>query len=191
MFVIENGKYYELGRKALAYSIFQKSVVPIILFVLGALVSMAGVVTLVPGTPSPIAQALIAVGLVGVAIAVIVEIIVSVVAKLEYSVSRVMLDDTSLRIVHGIFNKSEIALPFRRINSVEIKQGMLHQIFKVGHVVITTITDLEQPGKSPSEVDDEVVPVMEYDLSKAVADALTSRAEVERMHVEGGGNITK
>ena len=32
---------------------------------------------------------------------------------------------------------------------------------------------------------------MDYDLSKAVADTLTARAEVERMHVEGGQNITK
>ena len=188
---IENGKYYELGRRALFYSIFEKGMASIILFVIGALLSIAGLVTPGSDTGISIGMALIVVGLVFIGIAVFVVIIVSVVAKLEYSVSRVMLDDTSLRIVHGIFNKEEIALPFRRIQSVEIKQGVVHQIFKVGHVVVSTTTDLEQPGSKENESDEEVVPVMDYDLSKAVADALTSRAEVERMHVEGGDNITK
>jgi putative membrane protein len=183
---IESGKYYEVGRKALWYYIIQKSYTSIVFFIIGALLSIAGAVT-----PGSIGLALTAIGLAIVGLAILIEIIAAVIAKLEYATTRVMLDDSSLRIVEGIFNKEETALPFRRIQSVEIKQDIVHRMFGVGHVVISTTTDLEQPGKTVSEADEEVIPVMEYELAKAVAEVLTSRAEVERMQVEGGGSNTE
>ncbi|MCL4405247.1 PH domain-containing protein [Patescibacteria group bacterium] len=178
---IQIGKYYELGRKALLYSVAQKSVTSIFIAVIGIILVVVGA-SIAPtySWGSTLETAALAI----IAIAIFIEIVAAVAARMEYSVSKVMLDDTSLRIVRGIFRKEEVAIPFRRIQSVEIKQGPMHQVFKVGHVVISTTTDLEQPGKTENEADEEVVPIMDYDLSKAIADVLTSRAEVERMHVE-------
>ncbi len=170
------------------YSIVQHSTVPLVTLVISGILGV--IASSLPGASS-FGQILAVVSLLLVGLAIVIEVIAAIVAKLEYSVSKIMLDDTSLRVVSGIFNKEEVAIPFRRIESVEIKQGMLHQMMHVGHVVVSTITDFEMPGQKENESDEEVVPIMDYDLSKAVADALTSRAEVERMHVEGASNIAK
>ncbi len=185
---IESGKYYEVGRKALLYFIFQKSTGSIVMLVVGLLLIISVAVTPSSGPLSALWLVLGEVGAAAIGAAIIIEIIAGVIAKLEYSTTRVMLDDSSLRIVRGIVSKQETALPFRRVQSVAIKQDPMHRMLGVGHVVVSTTTDLEQPGSIENESDEEVIPVMDYDLARAVADVLTKRAEVERMQVEGRGD---
>ncbi len=181
MINIQDGAYYNLGRKTFIFFVLQNSTgaigvlfLAIVMGIIGALMGagasgLAGIVTA-------------ATGLLFV-VAVVVEIGGIITARLKYNTSRVMLDNSALHVVKGILSKSEVAIPYRRLQSVAIKQSVLYRIVGVGHVVITTTTDLEQPGETPNEADDEVVPLMDYDLAAAVADQLTKRAEVERMQV--------
>ena len=130
---IENGKYYELGRHALKYSIIQHSTIPLITLVVSGAFGIAASSVTDPSLSSILGE----VALVILGLAIIMEMIAAVIARVEYSVSKVMLDDASLRVVLGnIRQEEEMAIPFRRIESVEIKQGMLHQMMHVGHVVI-------------------------------------------------------
>ena len=182
---IENAKYYELGPRTFWLLIFQRSIIALVLLLFAAMVIIAPAFT---GLNSRIAPALnqvlnsVVVG--AVLLAILAEIIGIIVTKLEYGVSRIMLDEASLRIVRGILNKDEVVLPYRRIQSVEIDQNILQRILGVGHMAISSTTDLDQPGAVKSEADDQVVPLMDYELARAVAGMLTSRAEVERTQIQ-------
>ncbi|MBI1838802.1 MAG: PH domain-containing protein, partial [Candidatus Colwellbacteria bacterium] len=79
--------------------------------------------------------------------------------------------------------KEEVAIPYRRIHSVGIKQSLLHRLLGVGRVVISTTTDIDEPSETENEANDEVVPLMDYSFASAIANKLTGRAEVERMQL--------
>lgn len=178
---LQDGYYYSLGRKTFIFFVLQNSAGAIGLFFLAVLL---WIVSASVGSRIGSVGDFVAIGGTFIfALAVIVEIVAGISARLKYNTSRVMLDNSALHVIKGILSKSEVAIPYRRLQSVAIKQSVLYRIVGVGHVVITTTTDLEQPGEIPNEADDEVVPLMDYDLALAVADQLTKRAEVERMQV--------
>lgn len=112
-------------------------------------------------------------------------IIAVIVSLLEYNTSSVMMDDSSFHIVRGVLSKQEVSLPYRRIQSVEIKQSIIYRIFGIAHVVISTTTDLEQPtSQKDDESSDEVIQAMDYELARLIEKTLTDRAEIERMEVK-------
>ncbi|MFH1196607.1 MAG: PH domain-containing protein [bacterium] len=100
--------------------------------------------------------------------------------------SKIMLDESSLKIIKGVLNKEELRLPYRRIQSVEIKQRLLHRLLGVSRLVISTTNDADNPNntEAQNESDDEVIPIIDYDLAQAIADTLTNRVEVERMQIQ-------
>ncbi len=181
MIPIQDGEYYNLGQKTFVFFVLQNSTGAIGVFLLAVVV---GIINGVLGGSMPgIANVITMIAGFLFIVAVVIEISGIITARLKYSTSRVMLDNAALHVTRGILSKSEVAIPYRRLQSIAIKQSLLYRIVGVGHVVITTTTDLEQPGEIPNEADDEVVPLMDYDLAMAVADQLTKRAEVERMQV--------
>ena len=103
---------------------------------------------------------------------------------LQYNVLRVMFDDTSFHIVRGFLSKEEFAVPYRRIQHVEIKQSLIYRIVGVAHVVISTTTDLEEPNRVENETDEEVIPTIDYPLARIIEKTLTDRAEIERVVIK-------
>ncbi|MFA6494866.1 MAG: PH domain-containing protein [Candidatus Paceibacterota bacterium] len=185
MITIQDGQYYSLGQKTFAFFVLQNSTGMVGVLLLGLVLGVIRTFVVASALMSGIAGFINAMMGGVFIVAIILEIAGVITARLKYNTSRVMLDDTALHIVKGIVSKSEVAIPYRRLQSIAIKQSLLYRIVGVGHVVITTTTDLEQPGEISSEADDEVVPLMDYDLATAVAGQLTKRAEVERMQVVG------
>lgn len=101
-------------------------------------------------------------------------------ALLQYRTSRIMFDEDSFHIVKGAVGKDEVDIPYRRIQSVEIKQPLIYRMVGVGHIDIATTTDLERPNQMQGEINEEVIPVIDYPLAEMVEKTLTDRAEVER-----------
>jgi uncharacterized membrane protein YdbT with pleckstrin-like domain len=183
MIDIQNGNYYSLGRKTFIFFVLQNSTGAAGLLLLAVVLGMARALTASIQAISPFVGFVdMAIGIV-VIVAMVVEIVGIVTARLKYNTSRVMLDNAALHVVKGVLDKSEVAIPYRRLQSIAIKQSMVYRMVGVGHVVITTTTDLDQPGEVETEADDEVVPLMDYDLAMAIADQLTKRAEIERMQM--------
>ncbi len=122
MINIQDGAYYNLGRKTFIFFVLQNSTgaigvlfLAIVMGIIGALMGagasgLAGIVTA-------------ATGLLFV-VAVVVEIGGIITARLKYNTSRVMLDNSALHVVKGILSKSEVAIPYRRLQSVAIKQSV-------------------------------------------------------------------
>jgi uncharacterized membrane protein YdbT with pleckstrin-like domain len=183
MIDIQNGNYYSLGRKTFIFFVLQNSTGAAGLLLLAVVLGMARALTASIQAISPFVGFVdMAIGIVAI-VAMVVEIVGIVTARLKYNTSRVMLDNAALHVVKGVLDKSEVAIPYRRLQSIAIKQSMVYRMVGVGHVVITTTTDLDQPGEVETEADDEVVPLMDYDLAVAIADQLTKRAEIERMQM--------
>ncbi len=105
-------------------------------------------------------------------------------ALLEYYTNTFMIDGFSFHVVRGILSKEETSIPYRRIQAVEIKQGPIYRILGVGHVVISTTTDLESPSSQRQENDDQIIDVIDYSLASLIEKTLTDRAEIERMQIQ-------
>lgn len=176
---METGKYYSLGRRTFLLFIIQRSILAVLILILAILIKL-----IIPPLESNYASILNVATKIIIFLAIIVEIIGIIATRLQYGISKIMIDHSSLKIVRGILSKEQLELPYRRIESVEIKQTLLQRWFGVGHVVISTITDLNQPSQNEKESDNEVIPLMDYPLARAVADALTDRAEVEEMQIQ-------
>jgi uncharacterized membrane protein YdbT with pleckstrin-like domain len=178
---IQQQFYYPLGRKTFWIFIMQGTG-PAFLFFIPAIIIIALRELLTSN------NLVIELGLImnlAVAISFILGILIFVfgiiIGLLQYNVSKVMLDNASFHIVRGALSKEEVMIPYRRIQSVEIKQSLFYRIMGVGHVVISTTTDLEGPGQVESESDEEVIPTIDYSLAKIVEKTLTDRAEIERV----------
>jgi uncharacterized membrane protein YdbT with pleckstrin-like domain len=112
---------------------------------------------------------------------ILILVIGIIIGLLQYSVSKVMLDDSSFHIVRGILSKEETVIPYRRIQGVEIKQSLFYRIVGVGHISIATTTDLEQPNQTENEANEEVISTIDYSLAKIIEKTLIDRAEIERV----------
>lgn len=181
---IENKKYYKLGKRTFILLIMQRSILAIFILILAVLIN-----SIVPKfLPSlglmNYASILNSITTMGVFLAIIVESFGIIAALLEYSVSRVMLDDLSLKIFKGMLSKKLTEIPYRRIQDIEIKQTLFQRLFGVGHLVISTTTNLNQPNQNENESNTETIYLMDYPLAYALSDILTDRAEIEKMEVE-------
>ncbi|MCL5733816.1 MAG: PH domain-containing protein [Patescibacteria group bacterium] len=185
---IKSGQYYSLGNKIFWLFVIQNSAVAIILLATDIALIVARL-TVLSASQIFLGMNVAAVTSIAIVIvliiAVVSELIGVLIAKLKYGISKVMVDGSSLRIVRGVLSKEEIEIPYRRIQSVSIKQSLLYRLLNVGHIAISTTTDLEQPSSTiENETDEEVVPIMDYSLAQAVADVLTSKAEVQQMQMQ-------
>lgn len=178
---IENGKYYELGPRTYWLMLLEWSGGTVILLLLALSFQLAKILIVLPFITVAFLNFFTQIAL---GLAILAQLFAFLMTWLQYGVCRVMLDNVSLRIVRGVISKHEIALPFRRIQSVEIQQNPIQRIFGIGHLVISTTTDLDHPGERKDFSEQEIISMMDYDLAQAVAGALTHRAEVERMRVE-------
>ena len=187
---VKDGQYYSLGSRVLWFFVVKRSIVPMIIFCVDILFSSTRPLYIhfltsgwinnilkISGWNSLLHTITIDVLILGV----VGEIIAVSIAWLEYSISKIMLDGYSLKIVRGIMNREEIEIPYRHIQSVRIEQSPLNQLFNVGELVVGITTDVGAQGKN----NDQIVPLLNHNLAEMVAQAITDRAQVERMQVQG------
>jgi len=107
------------------------------------------------------------------------------IAWLEYSRYKIMLAEDCLKVTRGVLTREELALPYRRIVSVHIKQPLLYQIFGVSRLIIEIITDNDpnEPPEKFTDYDDLVIPFINNDIAFAIQEELPKRANVQKMHL--------
>lgn len=183
---IQNGQDYDLGFKVFWLFVIKRSLVAIILLVLagiflagqGFVLGVLSGINLAGGIADYFFFGLLAA-------AILAESLGLILAMLEYKTCKIMLDDYSLKVTRGILNKSETEIPYRRIQNIEIEQTILDRILGIGLLVVATSSDLDQTeNEEQVKAYDEVIPMMDYALAKAVADVITHRAQVETMKVQ-------
>lgn len=182
---IENGKYYDLGKKTYILLIVQQTSFAVISLIVAIVM---GILNTTIGSNFVAGQSIGEILNLGVLVTVFLGVLIGLggfsIARIKYKIAKIMLDESALRIVSGFLSKKEVAIPFRRIQTVEIHQSPIQRLIGVGRVVIATTTDLDFSSEVKGETNEEVVPVMDYGLARAVADQLTTRAHVETMRIQ-------
>lgn len=175
---------YHLGAKTFFFLVLQRAVNGIIILLAAlVIIGLKGILLsniIIANFTSVINWAVIS--LLSVGLLMLVSSLI--IARLQYSVSTIMVDDVSLHISRGVFGREELAIPYRRIQSVEIKQTFLYRVLGLARVIIATTTSLEQPSQIKSEANEEVIPIIDYQLALGIEKILVDEAQVERMKIE-------
>lgn len=107
-------------------------------------------------------------------------VLVFLIAYLEYARFQILISSNAFRITKGVLTKEEISLPYRRIQSVDIKQPLLYQIFGVSRLTIETVIDDDEISDSKNDDSDEVLPAVDSELALEIQRELTTRANIQK-----------
>lgn len=177
---IEQKKYYQLGGKTLSFFMIQYTASSFIFLVIGLGLLFSQNYFIDPNfltMTNYIAWGCFILWAAWLAVGAFI-------ATMKYKTCSIMLDESSLHLVRGILSREEVAIPYRRIQSVDIKQSFSSRFFGVAHVLVATTTDLDQPNQTGNENNDEIVSMMDYPFAMLVQKELTGRAEVEKMQMQ-------
>jgi uncharacterized membrane protein YdbT with pleckstrin-like domain len=114
------------------------------------------------------------------------------IAWLIYINYKYMLSADSLKILRGILNKEEIAIPYRQIQDVDIDRNLSLRMMGVSRIVILTAGHEDGPGSKddPDEhgQSEGYLPALDRDLAEWLRDELLRRTNVQKV-VEVKENI--
>ncbi len=110
---------------------------------------------------------------------VIAFLITFLVAWLIYVNYKFCLGEDALRIKRGIFNKEEIAMPYRQIQDVDIERDLEFQMLGLSKLVILTAG--EQMEKSEESESEGVLPAVDKDLAEWLQAELLKRTNVQKV----------
>ncbi len=110
---------------------------------------------------------------------ILVFLITYLVSWIIYTHYKFMLSENSLKIKRGIFNKEEVAIPYRQIQDVDIKRDLGFQMMGLSRLVILTAGhDDQTSGDDQSE---GVFPGLDKDLAEWLQRELLERANVQKV----------
>lgn len=180
---MEENRYQRLGLRTLFYDIVTNSKITTVIFL----------ATLVPvyvknySSPSAaginfknLIDALIFWGLLATLASFTVTILVS---WLEYAMFQFRLDADFFKIKWGVFSKEEIAIPYRRMESVEIRRNIIQLLFGISRINIKMTLDSDSTCNCQLVSGDEVLPAIDNVLAQKIQEELTTRANVQKMRI--------
>lgn len=102
---------------------------------------------------------------------------------LAYSNYRFLLNENAFKIRRGIFQKEEVAIPYRQIQNVNIKRNLFDQIIGVSKLIILTAgyEDKEEKIRAESE---GVLPAIDKNLCQKIQEELLKRANIGQVVIK-------
>lgn len=92
-----------------------------------------------------------------------------------------VLDENYFKVKHGIFYKEETAIPYRQIQSIDLRQDFLGQLIGYSRIVILTAGHDEQDEQGEAEA---IFPVLDTIVAKNLQAELLKRSETERVTIQ-------
>jgi uncharacterized membrane protein YdbT with pleckstrin-like domain len=182
----ESYTYQKLGGKTLMIFVLQRIGAPFILLLVSiGLFSIQGenFITQIPIPHFATYINLIAWGC--LILFIIFFLLAFFVAWLIYANFKFALGDNSLKIKRGIFNKEEIAIPYRQIQDVDVDRDISFQLMGLSRIVIltaghedATVNGDETGGGGDSE---GYLPALDKDLAEWLQAELLKRANVQKV----------
>lgn len=123
------GTYYKFGQKVLYLSLLRDGL--IFFFGIVAVFLVAGVV----GYSTPAGLDIL---LAGIILFLLYAVGAILLAKYNYACHQFMLDDYALHIRTGIINRSEMSIPYRQIQDVNIEESYIERAFGVASLSVLT-----------------------------------------------------
>jgi len=120
---------------------------------------------------------------IGFLISSIIVLITLFLTWLEYSSYGFFLDENSFKVRRGIIQKEEISIPYRQIQSVNIKRSLFDQIIGINKLIILTAgtEDKEEKIKTESEA---ILPAIDKNLAQKIQEELLRRANIEQVIIK-------
>lgn len=173
------GVYQNLGPKTFIVFILKRSLIPFVFIILIILIfiikNMA--VSIGPFELETFFNTATLIGFICLGLSIPLAYLI---AHLEYTRFKVMIGIDTFNITKGVLTKEEISLPYRRIESVDIKQPFMYQILGVSRLTIETVIDREEEGDKKMDDSDEVLPAIDKKLALEIQAELTRRANIQK-----------
>ena len=122
--------------------------------------------------------------LIGFSVTFFTEVIIFLISWLEYSRFKFKLDIDSFKITRGVLTAEDIAIPYRRIEAVDIKEPFWYQLLGISRITIETTSDIGLHNDDKQDSDDEVLPAIDRRLALEIQEELTKRANTQKMSVQ-------
>jgi uncharacterized membrane protein YdbT with pleckstrin-like domain len=180
---MEENTYQKLGSKTLIYDVVIHSLIPVIILLVVLGLTLVKNSTDPTGSASNVSAILDFLVYWGVLIALVFFVVTFFVSWLAYTTFQFRLDADIFKIKRGVFTKQEIAIPYRRIESVDIKRNLIQQLFGVSRINIETTIDSQSSGDDKNDANEDVFPVIDHSLAETIQEELTKRANVQKMQV--------
>lgn len=91
------------------------------------------------------------------------------------------MDQDSFKVKHGIFSKEETAIPYRQVQSVDLRQDLMGQLLGYSRIVVLTAGHDEKDEQGEAEA---IFPVLDSNLAKNLQAELLKRSETERVTMQ-------
>ena len=101
------------------------------------------------------------------------------IAYIKYKTYTFCLGENSLKIKRGTFTKEEIAIPYRQIQDVNVKQSLSYQMMGLSRLVILTAGHEDE--KDPEGESEGILPAMDKNLAEWLQTELLKRTEVQKV----------
>lgn len=162
-----------LGVAALAYSLLSRVLPVAVLFI----------ILLVISEPIRVVLPLAARGYVWIvpALVLLAALILALATYLEYSAYRFALDTYALKIRRGFFSTDEIAIPYTKIQDVDIDRPLIYKMFGLSKLVILTAGH-----DDPKQIDSSegILNMLQSVVAARLKDELLKRAAVQVVREE-------
>lgn len=180
---MEENKYQKLGSRTLMYDIATRSMIAFIFLLFTLAIVLVKNFFVSSASPSSLSNTLNVVIYWSILATLAVFFITAFVSWLGYAMFQFSLGTDIFKIRRGIFTKDETAIPYRRIESVDIRRNLIHQLFGVSRITIETTIDSESTADNKKNSSDEVFPVIDHSLAENIQEELTKRANVQKMRM--------
>lgn len=111
---------------------------------------------------------------------IVVFVLTFFIAWLIYINYKFALGDDSLKIKRGIFNKEEIAMPYRQIQDVNIERDLSFQMMGLSRIVILTAGHEDEKPRDDDE-SEGILPGLDRNLAEWLQAQLLQRANVQKV----------
>lgn len=109
------------------------------------------------------------------------------VSWLIYTHYKFSLGENSLKIKRGIFDKEEVAIPYRQIQDVDIERDLGFQMMGLSRLVILTAGHDDE--KKSDDESEGVFPALDKDLAEWLQKELLERANIQKVVEEPRAEI--
>ncbi len=177
---LASGAYGRLGRKTLWIFILNRISAAIILLVIAIGLLALGGSGVLAKTPAGDLTGYASIGaIIASGAFIIVLIIVVLVSWLTYINYLFALSEDALKIRRGIFDREEIAIPYRQIQDVDTEQDITDRMLGVCRLVILTAGHEDEP--KPEGESEGILPVIDKTLAEQLQAELLRRTDVQRV----------
>jgi uncharacterized membrane protein YdbT with pleckstrin-like domain len=114
---------------------------------------------------------------------VVVAIITFIIGWLVYKNFKFSLGDDSLKIKKGVFDKQEVAIPYRQIQDVDIDRDLSFQMMGLSRITILTAgqDDIKSGGGDDDDKNEGILPAIDRDLAEWLQAELLKRANIQKV----------